>query len=98
MVRAAVIALAPAGVKCPWSTQLAPAARADPQEFGKRNDDALTPVTTILAIIRAALPVLVNVTFCGALAVSTSWGPNDRLVADTDVTGALPLSEMLCVA
>ena len=98
MVSAAASAPAPAGMKCPWIMQFAPAARVGPQEFGKRNDDAFNPVTTIFAIVRAALPVLVKVTCCGALAVPTCWGPNDKLAADMDATGASPLSEMLWVA
>ena len=98
MAITAVSAAADAGVKCPWMMQFAPIARLDPQGFGNTNEAASAPVTLMLVIARAALPVLVSVTCCGALDVPTSWMPNATPVADSDATGALPLSEIICVA
>jgi hypothetical protein len=56
--------MAPAvnGVKCPWITQFAAAAKLDPQGFGKTNEEAFAPVTLMLVIVMAALPMLVKVT------------------------------------
>jgi len=49
-------------------------------------------------IVRAAAPLLVNVTDCDAVAVPTAEEPNDKLVAES-VTAApthVPLSATLC--
>ena len=78
---------------------MAPAARLLPQEFANTNEDASAPVTAMLAIDSGAPPVLVNVTDCDGLAVSTTWFPNERLADVSDNAGAVtpvPLSEMLC--
>ena len=98
MVMAAVSAPTDAGVNCPWITQLAPAAKLDPQGFGNANDEALAPVTPMLAMDRDALPVLVRVTCCDALSVPSAWAPNHSRDVDSDARGESPLSEMLCVA
>jgi len=78
---------------------LAPAARVVPQLFAKTNDEAFVPVTAILVIDIGDPPVLVNVTDCDALVVSTTWSPNERLVEVSDTAGGVtpvPLSAMLC--
>ena len=79
--------------------QLAPAARLLPQEFANANEDASAPVTAMLVIDSGDPPVLVNVTDCDGLVVSTTWFPNERLVEVSNTAGAVtpvPLSEMLC--
>jgi len=78
--------------------QFAPAARLVPQEFAKTNEDASVPVTAMLVIVSVDPPVLVIVTDCDALVVSTVWSGNERLVEVSDTAGAVtpvPLSEML---
>jgi hypothetical protein len=72
MVMAAVNGPTAAGVKCPWIEQFAPAARLVPQLLENTNEDASVPVTTMLVIDSAEVPVLVNVTLCEALVVLTS--------------------------
>jgi len=80
--------------------QLAAIARLVPQVLAKTKEDASAPVRAMLEINRAAVPVLVMVTDCDALAEPTFTAPNERLVAER-VTGAVgatpvPLSAMLC--
>ncbi len=98
MVMAAISAPAAAGVKCPWITQFAPAAKLDAQEFVNANEEAFSPVTLMLEIAKAAPPLLVIVTCRVALAVPTACGPNARLAADSVTSGVSPNREMLCVA
>lgn len=69
--------------------QFAPAARLDPQLFANTNEDPSVPVTAILVMASVELPVFVRVTLCEALVVPTFWGPNDRLVDDSDTVVAL---------
>ena len=66
--------------------------------FAKPKEAAFAPVTVMLVIARAALPMLVSVTDCDALVVPTAFAPNDRLVADSDAIGAVPvpLSAIVC--
>jgi hypothetical protein len=99
MVIAAVIAPAVVGAKCPWMVQFAPAARLVPQLLENANADAFVPVTVMLLMSRAALPVLVKVTLCEGLVDPTCKLPNDKLVADNDtVVGVtpVPVSAMDC--
>ena len=95
---AAVNAPLTVGAKWPWMVQFAPAARLVPQLFAKTNEEAFAPVTPMLVMDKASLPVLVNVTDRDALPVPTVCVPNDRPVADSDATGPrpVPLSAMLC--
>ena len=65
---AAFNAPAVVGAKWPWIVQLAPAATLDPQLFAKTNEEAFAPVTAMLVIDKAAVPVLVIV---------TDWEPLD---------------------
>jgi len=62
MVTDAVAAPAAVGAKCPWIEQFAPTARLVPHELENTNEEALTPVTAMLEIVNAAVPVLVMVT------------------------------------
>ena len=68
--------------------------------FPKTNCEALVPVTAMLEIDSAADPVLVMVTACKLLQVSTVVAANAMLVADR-VTGwedaaPVPVNAMLC--
>ena len=93
----AVSAPATVGPKCPWMVQLAPTARLVPQLFANTNEEASVPVTAMLVMDNAPVPLLVTTTVCDALMVFTLTEPNERLVADR-VTGAarpVPLSAMV---
>jgi len=59
------------------------------------------PVTAMLVMLNAALPVFVSVTACAALVVPTCWLVNVKLDADKLTTGAgagvpVPLRVMVC--
>jgi len=86
------------GPKWPWMLQLAPTARLVPQLLAKTNEDALAPVTAMLVMVKAAVPVLVMVTDCELLAEPTAVAGKARLVADrvTGGTTPVPLSAILC--
>jgi hypothetical protein len=98
IVSVAAIGPAVEGAKFPAIVQFAPAARLAPHEFGKSNAEEFVPDTVIFVIVNAALPVLVSVTFCGALAASACCGPNASIEAETVATGAAPLNAIVCVA
>ena len=99
IVTVAVIAPVAAGAKWPWIVQLAPTARLAPQLLANTNEEASVPVTAMLVIVRAAVPVLVMVTDCDELAVPTFVAGKARLF-DESLTGPddnpVPLSDMLC--
>jgi hypothetical protein len=98
IVIAAVFAPLAVGPKCPWMVQFAPTARLVPQVLANTNWDAPVPVTAMLVMVSAAVPVLVMVTVCEPLDCPTVTEPKARLAADK-VTGGVspvPLSEMLC--
>ena len=79
--------------------QLAPAARLDPQLFPNTNEEAFVPVTAMLEMVKVVLPVFVMVTVFEALAVPTSWLPNDKLVGDSvtgDALTPVPVSAIDC--
>jgi len=89
------------GAKCPCMLQLAPAAKLAPQLFANTNEDAFGPVTAMLAIDNAAVPVFVNVTDCELLEPPTVSLPNDKLVADKDTTAGdtpFPLNAIVSTA
>ena len=67
--------------------QFAPAARLVPQLLANTKEEALLPVTAMLVIVSAAVPVLVTVTDWEALACPTTTLPNDRLVAESETVG-----------
>lgn len=67
------------GVNMTVIVQLAPAARLLPQLF----DWAKLPFTAMLVMVKAALPVLLTVTVCGALVVPTACAGNVRTVAES---------------
>jgi len=95
MVNDPVLLPATVGVKVTLMVQLAPAARLEPQVLSC----AKLPVATILEMVSAAVPVLVNVTACAALVVPKGWLEKVRLVTDKLTTGAgrpLPASRTTC--
>ena len=81
-VTAALNAPTAAGAKWPWIVQLAPAARLAPQLFANTNEDASAPVTAMLVIGTAAVPVLVSVTNCDPLVSPTIVVGYERLAAE----------------
>ena len=92
MVMAAVNAPVVVGAKWPWMEQLAPAARLVPQVFANTNEEALAPVSAMLVIDSAAVPVLVMVTDCEPVDTPTVSEPKLRLVADRlTVVGVVPV-------
>ena len=86
------------GPKWPWMLQLAPTARLVPQLLAKTNEDALAPVTAMLVMVSAAVPLLVTVTDWEALIAPTFTDPKARLVADklTGGSAPVPLRVILC--
>jgi len=100
IVTDAVSAPSVVGAKCPWMVQLAPTARLVPQVFAKTNEEAFVPVTAMLAIDNAALPVFVTTTCCDALVSPTVMEPNERLVAENatvvGIPTPVPLNAMVC--
>jgi len=100
MVTVPVCAPVLVGAKWPWIVQFAPTASVVPQLLANTNCDASVPVTAMLVMDKAAVPVLVMVTVCELLMEPTVMVPNERLVADR-VTGGfgvvpVPLSVMVC--
>jgi len=91
MVTVAFNAPAAVGAKCPWMVQFAPTARLVPQELAKTNEEAFVPVTAMLPIDRAAVPVLVIVTDCELPDRPTSTEPKERLVAERVTGGFTPV-------
>jgi len=80
--------------------QLAPTASPVPQLFANTNEDASAPVTAMLLIVSAAVPLFVTVTDCDPLEEPTASVPYDRLLAES-VTGAVgavpvPLNAIVC--
>ena len=98
IVIAAVCTPVAVGAKCPWIEQFAPTATLAPHVFANTNEDALAPVTPMLVIDSAVVPVFVSVTYCDPLISFTVTEPNDKLVVDkvTGGTKPVPLNAMLC--
>jgi len=48
-------------------------------------------------MLKAALPVLLRVTVCAVLVISTAWLPKARLVGERPSTGAVPVPKRLTV-
>jgi len=86
------------GAKCPWIVQLAATARLAPQLFANTNEEAPAPVTAMLVIVTAAVPLFVTVTVCEPLEAPTVVGANERLVADKVTGGStpVPLNAIVC--
>src|SRR5205823_4235683 len=89
------------GVKVTLMEQLAPAAKVAGlvgQAFAPVLVAAKSPEAAKELIVKAAVPVLVNVTVIGALVVASSWLPKSRLVGANPTAGAVPfpLSGTVC--
>src|SRR5213082_2516064 len=89
------------GVKVTLIEQLAPAAKVAGlvgQAFAPVLVAAKSPEAAKELIVKAAVPVLVNVTVIGALVVASSWLPKSRLMGVNPTAGAVPfpLSGNVC--
>ena len=71
------------GVKVTLIVQLAPLARLVPQVFFC----AKFPLAVMLTMFKTALPVLLRVTFRGALVVLTIWLAKVKLVGENATAG-----------
>jgi hypothetical protein len=80
IVAAASSAPVAVGEKWPWIVQLAATARLVPQLLAKTNEEAFAPVTAMLLMVNAALPVFVRITACDALEEPTFTEPYAKLV------------------
>jgi len=78
--------------------QLAPTARLVPQLFANTNEPASAPVTAMLVIVNAELPMLVMVTDCDPLDVPTVVGAYERLVDERLIAAVtpVPLKAIIC--
>ena len=91
MVKAAFNAPVAVGAKCPWIVQLALAGRLVPHVLPNTNEEAFAPVTAMLLIDNAAIPLLVSVTDCDPLDVPSFTEPYERLVAERVTGGSTPI-------
>lgn len=73
-----------------FAEQLAPGATELPQLFTREKSAALAPVIATPAMFKTALPLFVNVTFWGGLALPTTWFPNERLELLIVMPGEVP--------
>jgi hypothetical protein len=78
-------------VKVTLIVQLAAAATELPHVLVCAKSLALLPVTAMLVRLKVALPLLLRVTVCAELVVSTGWLPKERLAAERLATGPLPV-------
>src|SRR5207249_9335342 len=81
------------GVKVTLIEQLAPAAKVAGlvrQALAPVLVAATSPEAAKELIVKAAVPVLVNVTVIGALVVASSWLPKSRFVGANPTAGAVP--------
>jgi hypothetical protein len=75
------------GVKVTKIVQLAPAAKLAPQVLVCEKSLVLVPVMAKPPMVRGALPVFVNVTFCEALVEFNPWLAKVKVVALRDTSG-----------
>jgi len=97
MVKEAVRLPVAVGLNVTLNVQLLLAASELPQVLVCPKSPELVPVNPMLAIDRAVLPVLLNVTVWAALVVSTGWLLKVRLEGETPARGALPVPVRLTV-
>jgi hypothetical protein len=76
---------------------LAPAATLDPQPLVCAKSPGLAPVSAMLEMLKAAVPVFVSVTVWAALVEPTAWPAKARLLGDTLAMGAVPVPLRLTV-
>jgi hypothetical protein len=87
------------GVNITLIVQVDPTGTEVPQVLVCEYELALVPVSVMLVMGSAALPVLVTVTDCGALAVPVGTLPNASEVGEiVKGTNPVPVSVALCVA
>jgi hypothetical protein len=72
--------------------QLLPAASEEPHVLASVKSAALVPLSEMLVMLKAALPVLVTLTVCDELVSPTGSLPNDKLVVER-LTLPLPLED-----
>ena len=82
-----------AGSKVTLMLQEAPAATLEPQVLVWEK----SPLTAMLVMVRAEVPVLVRVTLCGLLLVPTAWEANVKEVGERLTTGPPPVPVRLTV-
>ena len=88
MLRAAVRVPLAAGVNKIAMVQVPPAATAGLQVSTSVKSLASAPVNAMLEMLKLALPVLLRVTTCEVLTMSTASFPKDRLVGERLAAGA----------
>jgi hypothetical protein len=71
--------------------QFAAAATLAPHVFVSEKSPPFVPVMAMLVMFKVAVPLLVSVTFCAALAVVTSCPAKFRLVGASVTAGAVPV-------
>ena len=81
------------GVKVMLIGQEAPGARLEPQLLVWEK----SPLTTMLVMLRAAVPLFWSVTLCGLLLESIACGTNVKVVAERFAVGAVPVPARLTV-
>jgi hypothetical protein len=91
MVSAAVRAPLAAGVNDIAIVHVPPAATEEPQVLFSVKSAGSAPVTAILVMLKAVLPVLSRVTVWDALAISTDSSPNAKLDGDTLAVVPVPV-------
>jgi hypothetical protein len=85
------------GVNPTVIVQLLPAASELPQVFVSGKSEALAPVTAMLDIAKAAVPLFVTVTTCVAVLVPTVWLPKAKRLADSPTVAEVPVPVRLTV-
>ena len=83
------------GLKTTLMVHEAPTATLEPQVLVSLKSPASVPVTLIPVIASEAVPLLVSVTVCDALLVSTACDANVRLAGETPTVGVLAAKVML---
>ena len=95
MLRAAVRVPLAAGVNKIAMVQVPPAATAGLQVSTSVKSVASAPVKVMLEMLKLALPVLLRVTTCEVLTMSTASFPKERLVGERLAADAAPVPERL---
>src|SRR5208282_1478582 len=80
-----------AGVNVTLIAQLAPAAIELPHVFVMEKSPALAPVTAMLVMLRARVPLFVRVTDCAGVEVPSNWLPKVRVLAERPTPAAAPV-------
>jgi hypothetical protein len=88
-----------AGLNVTLTVQLAPAATLAPQLLLCAKSPGFAPVSVMLLMLKAALPVLLSVKVWAELVVPTAWLPKARVVGERLATGFVlaPVPERVAV-